>query len=85
MTLDIRHDADGGRFVATVEDGEAVLEYRRRDDEAIEYTHTFVPPPARGDGVGEVLVRHGLSFAQEAGLRVVPVCPFVGWVMRKDE
>ncbi|AEW94529.1 MULTISPECIES: GNAT family N-acetyltransferase [Streptomycetaceae] len=47
----------------------------------IAFVHTEVDPAYEGRGVGSALVRGGLDTARAAGLRVVPVCPFVAsWI-----
>ena len=77
---DVRHDASAHTFTAEVEGGAATLAYERDGDTAT-FTHTFVPPPARGADVGTALVEAGLAWARDEGLRVVPQCPFVAAYM----
>jgi predicted GNAT family acetyltransferase len=60
----------------------AFLDYERRGD-ALVLVHTEVPPAFRGRGMGKALVEAGLEAARREGLRVVPVCPFVGAFLRK--
>ena len=43
----------------------------------IAYIHTEVPPELAGRGLGSILVRHILDYAQNEGLKVKAVCPFV--------
>jgi uncharacterized protein len=40
------------------------------------FTHTEVPEPLGGRGIAKALVRAGLAYAREKGLKVMPVCPF---------
>ena len=82
---DIRHDADASQFTAEVEGGRAELAYRQRDG-VIAFVHTFVPEAARGEGVGDALVRAGLDYARTHDLRVRADCPFVAaYVERHPE
>lgn len=74
--MTIQHDADHNRFTTETDAGTALLEYVREDG-AIAYVHTEVPKGARGQGIGEALVEHGLGYARENGLAVLPLCPFV--------
>jgi len=73
---DVRHEPAAHRFVAEVEGGVAQLEYQQREG-AVAFVHTFVPEEARGQGVGEALVKAGLDWARGEDLGVIPACPFV--------
>lgn len=72
----VRHDPGASRFTLTTDAGDAVLAYERRG-ERVAFTHTVVPEAARGQGVGERLVRGALAEARASGWTVVPECPFV--------
>lgn len=77
MATPIRHEPERLRFVADVDGGEAVLDYRAPDPGARDYYHTYVPPALRGRGLATELVRFALDDARAAGVRVTPSCPFV--------
>ncbi len=77
MTLDIRHDEAGSRFVATVDGHEAYVAYRAVDDKTLEYHRTFVPTELRGQGLAGKLVAHALGYAREHGFSVIPTCSYV--------
>lgn len=81
MTLEIRHDSDGNRFVARTPHGHATLSYARADEDTLDYRSTFVPSEDRNAGVGEELVLHALQWAEENGFDVNPSCPFVRHVL----
>lgn len=81
--MDIRHDMDNNRFVARTEHGEAVLQYRRENEDVLDYRSTVVPEPDRGQGIGERLVLHALEWAQENGFEVNASCPFVQSVLEE--
>jgi predicted GNAT family acetyltransferase len=82
----VHHDVNARRFVAGLEEGEAELAYRRPEDATIELMHTHVPRQARGEGVGEALVRAALAYAREEGLRVIPTCRYVAqWLAEHPE
>ncbi|MCK5800671.1 MAG: N-acetyltransferase [Deltaproteobacteria bacterium] len=73
-------------FDLVIEGHRAVLEYRPRGDATIVFTHTGVPGPLEGRGIGSRLVRAGLAWAREGGYRIVPACWFVaGYVQRHRE
>lgn len=81
-TLDIRHDADAGRFEAELPAGRAYLLYRREGD-VLDLLSTWVPPEHRHRGVGEAIVLAALEHASRRGLRVIPTCPFIPGVIRR--
>ena len=74
--MTIRHEPDQNRFATETDEGTAVLEYVLKPGR-IAYVHTGVPEGARGEDVGTALVEHGLQYARDEGLRVIPLCPFV--------
>jgi predicted GNAT family acetyltransferase len=65
------------------QDGQVAILAYDRDDKQITLIHTEVPPPLRGQGVGEALVRGALEQIRGDGLRIVAVCPFVRAYMKK--
>jgi uncharacterized protein len=54
----------------------AVANYRLADN-LITFTHTEVPPQARGHGVASRLIAGALETARARGLKVVAHCSFV--------
>ncbi len=81
---DVRHDAEGERFVLPLEAGEAVLDYRIEDGTA-DFRRTFVPEAHRNEGIGEEIVLAALRWARDRGLAVKPTCPFVDRVLERHE
>ena len=51
-------------------------DYHRRNSR-IAFTHTEVDEPYEGRGLGYLLAEAALSMADEEGLEVVPLCPFI--------
>lgn len=76
LSMEIKHDQPGARFVVATEHGDAVVEYLREGD-TVDFTHTFVPPAARGKGLAEALVRRALAWAEENKLEVHASCLYV--------
>ena len=74
--MTISHDETHSRFLTPTEHGDAVIEYQR-DDQAVDFTHTYVPPKARGRGVAEALVRTALDWAEAEKLHVQASCSYV--------
>ena len=65
------------RFEIIINSETAVLEYTIRDNSII-FTHTGVPAELEGKGLGSLLVKAGLEYADLHKLKVVPICWFVG-------
>jgi len=71
------------RFEAVVDGETAVLDYEL-DGDAIAFVHTGVPAAIDNRGIGTALVRTGLDYAEEHGLRVRPICVFVESFIEKN-
>jgi predicted GNAT family acetyltransferase len=79
-------DAEKARYEILV-DGQIAgfAEYRRRPGKIV-FTHTVIRDEFEGKGLGGKLVSAALDQAREAGLKVVPICPFVaGYIGRHPE
>lgn len=86
MSLDVRHDEAGRRFVAVIDGHEAYVAYRPADDKTLDFQRTYVPGELRGRGVAGKLVARALDLAREQGLTVVPTCSYVrGFLERHPE
>jgi predicted GNAT family acetyltransferase len=75
--MTVEHDEPRHRFYVILPEGEAELVYSEFSEGILDLQHTEVPPAARGEGVGDVLVRAALAFARERGQRVMATCPYV--------
>ncbi|MFK0225190.1 GNAT family N-acetyltransferase [Streptomyces sp. NPDC090303] len=58
--------------------------YRDRDDRRV-FFHTEVDEAYAGQGLAGILVEQALTDVRAAGLRVVPVCPYVAKFLKKHE
>jgi predicted GNAT family acetyltransferase len=76
MTLRIVNNRLKHRFETEVGSKTAFLNYILREN-VVTFTHTEVPSSLHGRGIGTALVKAGLGYALEQGLRVIPQCPFV--------
>jgi uncharacterized protein len=84
--LPIEHLADRGRF-RVVDQGKQVAELDYTALPGIwDLTHTYADPAYRGTGLSSRLVQHVMDAAREAGVKIVPSCPYVPvWLQRHPE
>ncbi|MBN1452704.1 MAG: N-acetyltransferase [Anaerolineales bacterium] len=80
--LEVIHNQKERRFEVTTDGHVAVLDYMLRG-QIIIFTHTGVPPGIGGRGLGSKLVKTGLDYARENGLRVRSLCWFVSKYIRR--
>jgi len=78
----VRHRPEASRFEIELELGLGVCVYRRQGDTLL-LTHTEVPVGVQGRGVAAALVAATLDWARQEGLRVRPLCSYVGAYMRR--
>ncbi|MAK61531.1 MAG: GNAT family N-acetyltransferase [Ponticaulis sp.] len=72
-----REETDtGGRYVTMVDGHEAEMTYSKAGTKRIIIDHTGVPKELGGRGVGQALVERGVLDAREAGIKIIPLCPF---------
>jgi len=76
------HDEAQRRFSLTLPEGEAVLDYER-NGAVVTFTHTFVPGTLRGRGFAEILVRSGVGWARQNGLRIEATCSYVTTLLQR--
>lgn len=83
--LNIQHDLQRGRFVATVDGHDCVLEFKLSADR-VAMTAVRVPDAVGGRGIAGQLTRHALDWARSEALKVDPVCPYVKtWIKRHPD
>lgn len=84
MSVHVEHRPDQRRFTADVGAGDdAVLAYEALPGGTLDLQHTVVPPEARGEGVGDALVRAAVAYARQHHVQLVPTCPYVSaWLKR---
>ena len=84
--MQIEHLPAHHRFLVRLPEGDAVLAYRLTPSGAWDILSTYVPPPARGRGIGGALVHAALTHARSEARQVIPSCWFVGsWVAEHPE
>ncbi len=77
MPHEVVDNVPESRFEVHV-DGQMVglLDYRLRSTKIV-FTHTEVQPEHEGKGLAAAMVKRALQESRDAGLRVVPLCPYV--------
>jgi predicted GNAT family acetyltransferase len=70
------------RYEITVDGQTAHLRYARRHL-SMNQLDRARPPELRGRGLADQLVKTALEAAREAGVRVIPTCPFVQAYLKK--
>jgi predicted GNAT family acetyltransferase len=81
-SLEVVHNQAKKRFEINVNSHTAVLTYIL-NGKTILFTHTGVPHPLEGQGVGAKLVKAGLEFAKENKLQVNTTCWFVNLYIKR--
>jgi predicted GNAT family acetyltransferase len=80
--MTVRHNEAAHRYELDTPHGTAITVYRTQGESRI-FTHTEVPPPDEGRGIGAALVRAALDDSKANGFRIVPACSFVAAFMRR--
>ena len=80
--VDITDAPERQRFETEVDGETAVVDYQI-DGDRIRLTHTSVPAPLEGRGIGSALARHALDDAANRDLRVWPECPFIASYIKR--
>src|SRR5512134_1991449 len=80
--LDVVHDAAARRFQIEAGRWMAVLNYEMEGNVMV-FTHTGVPRPLEGQGVGGKLAKAGLEYARQHAHKVVPACEFMEVYIRR--
>jgi len=81
--MEVQHDEIARHFMLAIPEGEAVLDYERASDGHVIFTHTLVPSSLRGLGIGELLARAALTWAQKGGFVVEVHCSYVAYFLEK--
>ena len=86
--MDIQHTSTDTKGEFYIEkDGERIAEmtYSKAGSSRIIIGHTEVFEKGRGKGYGKRLVKHGVQFARENDLKVLPLCPYATAIIMKNE
>lgn len=83
----VHDNTEQSRWEITVDEELAgFADYQKTDDGLVVFTHTEIAPKFEGQGVGSELIRHALDDVRRAGLKALPVCPFVeAWIAKHPD
>lgn len=84
--MDIQHkesDTKGEFFIEKDGDRIAEMTYSKAGEHKIIIDHTEVFDEGRGKGYGKKLVKHGVQFARDNDLKILPLCPFAKSIIMK--
>jgi len=73
----VTHQAESQRFIIELPKDAAILEYKMLTADCVDFTHTYVPFRARGQGHAETLVEAGLFWAKQQGYSIQASCWYV--------
>lgn len=81
-TPTVTHQPENNLFLIQIGENMAYQEYFKKGDEII-ITHTEVPRELEGKGLGSLLAKNALNYAEENSLKLNPLCPFMAAYVRK--
>ena len=84
MNHTIEHDTKYQQFTLAIGDEEAELAYATPTDKVLDFTHTYVPEQARGQGISNLLITEGLNYADKNGYQVIATCPAVDTFIKRN-
>ncbi len=71
------------RFELKADGHMATLYYEPYEPSVWMLTHTLVPDPLKGKGIGSSIVKQVLEYCQQNQIRIIPECSFVLHYLRK--
>jgi predicted GNAT family acetyltransferase len=77
MTASVHHDAEGQRYVISVDDEPAGFTAYEPRRQMLAFVHTEIDPRFEGRGLGSQLIAEALDDVRRRQLPVLPYCPFV--------
>ncbi|HEX2554472.1 MAG TPA: GNAT family N-acetyltransferase [Microvirga sp.] len=85
MAGEIRDNVERSRFELDVGGLVVFASYRRQGAHLAIY-HVEAPPPLRGTGAADRLMRGVVETARQEGLKILPYCGYAGaWIRRHRE
>lgn len=86
MMDNVINNSDKNRYELELNGNIAIAEYILNKKGVLFFTHTEVPQELEGQGVASNLIEEAFEDAEERGLKVAPICPFVkSYIQRNPE
>lgn len=79
----VTHQPENSLFAIQIDGDMAYQEYIQTKTDLV-ITHTEVPKQLEGKGLGSLLAKNALQYAEEHGLKLMPLCPFMAAYIRKN-
>ncbi len=83
MATRIEENRDDSRYEVYVDDQLAGFTEYKLDGPRIALLHTEIDDAFEGQGLGKILAESILDAAREAGLAVLPYCPFIASYIKR--
>ena len=74
---EVKNNKEKNRYELSVNGKTAVAEYILNKQDVLFFTHTEVPDEHEGKGVASKLLEAAFKDAEDRGLKIAPICPFV--------
>lgn len=84
VTTTVQDNPDRARFEVLVDGRLAGIAQYVLEDTTIELTHTEVADELEGEGLAQRLAETALGAARDAGLAVLPSCPFTAEYIKRN-
>ena len=76
-------DSPRKRFELLVDGKLSLIEYTLPDEHTLALTHTEVHPDLEGQGIGSNLVEQVLTYVEQQGQKIVPLCRFIAAYIKR--
>lgn len=85
MTSQVTDNPERSRFELDI-DGQIAFANYRRQGSTLVIPHVEAPPPLRGTGAADRLMRGVMEIVRAEGLKVVPLCGYAAaWIRRHKD
>ncbi|PKD42522.1 GNAT family N-acetyltransferase [Rhodohalobacter barkolensis] len=83
---EVINNKEKNRYELKLDGHTAIAEYILNKQGVLFFTHTEVPKDLEGEGVASKLMESAFDDAEERGLKIAPICPFVkSYIQRHPE
>lgn len=83
---EVINNEEKNRYELKLDGHTAIAEYILNKQGVLFFTHTEVPKEFEGEGVASKLMESAFADAEDRGLKIAPICPFVkSYIQRHPE